>query len=259
MKTTNILANIADWFGEVFERLSPAMFRMLSTVLPYITPIPVAWLTAHSTATFLHFTPTISGIFVVMLEGIGLWATTELVDAFVEAIRSRNTKAWGVVVFLTGVVLAYIALLISLNVTLEKAVGNVSNTYAFILTLICFLPFIAGCLNGYRKVKMETKTNLQVAKEKQDELDEKIRQERNDLKLKKAAIKAGYNPFAPVVALQQTANAPKIQGKKSDWRELTKEEKKAVQNTNINDLLAMYEISESTGWRWKKWSKGGDY
>jgi hypothetical protein len=221
MKGTNILAVLFDWIGEVFERLSPAMFRMLSTVLPYLTPLPVAWLTAKHAAQFLNFTKEISIVFVVMLEGIGLWATTELVDAFVEAVRSRNWKSWGVVGFLTAVVVAYITLLISLNVTLQKAVGDASPTMSYVLTLICFLPFIAGSLNGYRKVKLETKTQMQVAKEHQEEVEAKIRQESNDLKLKKAAIKAGFNPFAAPVVLNQDVPHVKEPREKhaSDYRD----------------------------------------
>ena len=221
MQGTNILANIFDWIGEVFERLSPAMFRMLSTVLPYLTPLPVAWLTAHSASTFLGFPTNISVVFVVMLEGIGLWATTELVDSFVEAVRSPNWKSWGVVAFLVVVVLAYVSLLISLNVTLEKAVGNVNPVYSYVLTLICFLPLIAGSLNGYRKVKLERKTEMQIAKENQEARDAQIRQEQMDFKLKKAALKQGFNPFAPVVTLNQDVPVVKDAKEKhaSDYRE----------------------------------------
>ena len=210
MRNKNWLADVFDYLGEIFERLSPALFRMLSTVLPYITPLPVAWLTAHSASEFLGFGNTISVIFVIMLEGIGLWATTELVDAFVEAVRSKNAKSWGVVIFLSMVVTVYIVLLVSLNVTLERATGNTSSTYSLVLTLICFLPLISGCLNGYRKVKMETKTNMQVAKEKQDDLNDRIRHEQNDLKLKKAAIKAGYNPFTPVPTVTLNQDIPVV-------------------------------------------------
>jgi hypothetical protein len=215
MKGTNFLANIFDWFGEVFERLSPAMFRMLSTVLPYITPLPVAWLTAHSATEFLGFPPAISVVFVVMLEGLGLWATTELVDAFVEAVRSPNWKSWGVVAFLVMVVGAYVSLLINLNVTLEKATGNNNPVYSYILTLICFLPMIAGSLNGYRKVKLERKTEMQIAKENQDARDAQIRQENMDFKLKKAALKAGHNIFAPQPVQTLALDTPQVQVKEA--------------------------------------------
>jgi hypothetical protein len=223
MKGTNFLANIFDWVGDTFERLSPAMFRMLSTVLPYLTPLPVAWLTAKHAAQFLGFTSEISVVFVVMLEGIGLWATTELVDAFVEAVRSKNWKSWGVVAFLSVVVIAYVTLLISLNVTLQKAAGNTNPTMSYVLTLICFLPLIAGCLNGYRKVKLETKTQMHLAKEHQEALDAQIRQEQMDFKLKRAGIKAGFNPFAPQPTVTLNADTSQVKEVKekhaSDYRE----------------------------------------
>lgn len=221
IQASKILAYIVDWVGDVFEHLSPAMFKMLSTVLPYLTPLPVAWLTAHSAAQFLGFTPEISVVFVVMLEGIGLWSTTELVDAFVEGVRSRTWKAWGVVAFLAVVVITYVALLISLNVTLEKAIGNVNPTYSFILTLICFLPVIAGSLNGYRKVKLERKTELVIAKEQQDAKEAQMRAEKYDHKLKMKAVDKGFNPFAP--AVQYAAETPVVKEAKekhaSDYRE----------------------------------------
>lgn len=205
MKGTNILASFADWVGEVFERLNPAMFRMVSTTAPYLTPLPVAWLTAHSAATFLGFTPAIATVFVIILEALGLWSTTELVDSFVEAVRSKNLKSWGVVVFLFLVVFAYLQIVVNLNVNIEKAVGDVSPIKSKIITLICYLPFIGGSLNGYRKVKMETKTQMQLAKEHQEALDAQIRQENIDMKLKKAAIKQGINIFAPQVPMQTLA------------------------------------------------------
>lgn len=221
IQASKILAYIVDWVGDVFEHLSPAMFKMLSTVLPYLTPLPVAWLTAHSAAQFLGFTPQISVVFVVMLEGIGLWSTTELVDAFVEAIRSRTLKAWGVVIFLSAVVVTYVALLISLNVTLERAIGNVNPTYSFVLTLICFLPVIAGSLNGYRKVKLERKTEMQIAKEQQDAKEAQMRAEKYDHKLKMKAVDKGFNPFAPqqTYAMDTPAEKEAKTRHASDYRE----------------------------------------
>ena len=191
----NFLADAINWIGDVFEKLSPAAFRMLSTSLPYLSPLPVAYMTANSAAEFLGMDARIAGVLVFILEGIGLWATTELVDSFVDAIRSRNKKAWGVVVFLAIVVIVYIAILIILNVVLENTVNHKGQAYSLVLTLICFLPLLSGALNGYRKVKMETKTNIQIAKEHQEELDAKLRREKDEMKIKNKLIKQGINPF----------------------------------------------------------------
>ena len=113
----NILSNIFEGFGDALEKFNPSAFRFLAAFLPYATPIPVAWLTAHSSAEFLNFTPSVAFIFVFALEGIGLWFTTMLVDAVVDFVRSRNFKAIFPVLLLGSTVAGYIFLPVSLNVT----------------------------------------------------------------------------------------------------------------------------------------------
>lgn len=220
MQGTNTLAAIADWIGDAFERLSPALFKMLSAVLPYTTPLPVAYMTADSAAKFLGMDVYIAGILVFGLEGVGVWVTSELVDSFVEAVRSRNKKAWGVVAFLSTIVIAYISILITLNVVLEQQVNHRGGAYAVVLTLICLMPLISGSMNGYRKTKLEIKTNMTLQKEHQEQLDAQIRAEQVDFKLKKAALKQGFNPFATVTLNQDVAQVKEIKEKHaSDYRE----------------------------------------
>jgi hypothetical protein len=205
MKTTNFLANIFNWLGEVFEVFNPAAFRFLAATLPYITPVPVAALTQSSATQFLGFSPTVSMLFVFGLEGIGLWFTTMLVDAVVEAIRSKNKGGWLVVGLFVFTVGAYITILVDLNVTLEESIGSRSATFGHVVTLLCFLPLITGIGNGYYKLTLKRNTEIEAARQKEAETAEKIRQENNDLKLKKAALKAGFNPFAlqPTVTVNQ--------------------------------------------------------
>jgi len=97
MRNSNWLAQIFDWLGEVFERFNPSAFRFLAAVLPYLTPLPVAWLTAHSASDFLDFPPNIAFVFVFALEGVGLWFTSLLVDAVVDWVRSHNVKTFAMV------------------------------------------------------------------------------------------------------------------------------------------------------------------
>lgn len=222
MQGTNTLAAIADWIGDAFERLSPAMFKMLSAVLPYTTPLPVAFMTADSAAKFLGMVPWVAGVLVFGLEGVGVWVTSELVDSIVEAVRTKNVKAWSIVAFLSLVVLAYISILITLNVVLEQQVNHRGGAYATVLTLICLLPLISGSMNGYRKTKLEIKTNLHLQKEHQEQLDAQIRAEQSEFKLKKAALKQGFNPFVQqtVTLNQDVAQVKEIKEKHaSDYRE----------------------------------------
>ena len=175
---TNQLSKILDWLRSVFEHASPSVFSLFATLLPYLSPLPVAVITAQSARTYLGFTPNIAGIFVFVLEGLGLWTTTVFVDTIVQYIRSRNNKTLIMVFVLLVVVIFYITILINLNVSLEMTTGDISPIYSRILTLICFLPLISGFMNGYWKLQLENKTEVELAKELEERRRQEDRQER---------------------------------------------------------------------------------
>jgi hypothetical protein len=189
MRASNWLANIFNFFGDALERFNPAAFRFLSASLPYLTPVPVAWLTSQSAATFLHFNPQVAFIFVFSLEGIGLWFTSLLVDSVVDWVRSKNWKSFVPVVMFAIAVVAYVYLLVNLNVTLESASGNSSPVLSKVITLMCFLPLITGIGNGYYKLKLDYKTDLEQSKRHNEEMELLKLQEANKLKLDKFRIK----------------------------------------------------------------------
>jgi hypothetical protein len=186
---TNFLANIFDWLGVALERFNPSAFRFLAAALPYLTPVPVAWLTANSSAEFLKLPPGVAFVFVLALEGIGLWFTSLLVDAIVDWVRSKNARSFVPVVLFAAVVYAYVRLLIDLNVTLEMANGTPNPAMSRVITLMCYLPLITGVGNGYYKLKLEHKTQLDQEQQWKKEREEKehaeqeaarIRQEQAD-------------------------------------------------------------------------------
>jgi len=189
MKYTNWLAFIFDWFGDALERFNPSAFRFLAASLPYLTPVPVAWLTAYSSSQFLSFPQEIAFIFVFALEGIGLWFTTMLVDSVVDWVRSKNWKSFVPVLLFSAAVVAYVFILVDLNVTLEKATGNVKPALSRVITLLCFLPLITGIGNGYYKLKLDYKTETEVSKLHSEELEAQIRKEKREERLEKLRIK----------------------------------------------------------------------
>lgn len=175
MNRSNWLARIFDWLGDALERFNPSAFRFLAASLPYLTPVPVAWLTAHSSAQFLRLPPQIAFVFVFALEGIGLWFTSMLVDAVVDWVRSHNWKSFAPVVLFAAVVYAYVRLLIDLNVTLEMANGIGNAAMSRVITLMCYLPLITGVGNGYYKLKLEHRTQLEMDQQRQREREERER------------------------------------------------------------------------------------
>ena len=187
----NFLSDIFDWIGDALERFNPSAFKFLSALLPYLTPLPVAWLTAHSSSEFLNFIPTVSFIFVFALEGIGLWFTSLLVDAIVDWVRSRNWKTFVPVLMFGGAVAAYVYILVSLNVTLEQAVGNQTLQLSRVITLLCFLPLLTGIGNGYYKLKLDYRTQSELSKLHQEDVEFRKLELQKDERLQKFRIKYG--------------------------------------------------------------------
>ena len=189
--SNNWLASIFDWLGDALERFNPSAFRFLAASLPYLTPVPVAWLTAHSASDFLHFTPQVAFIFVFALEGIGLWFTTMLVDSIVAWVRSKNWKSFVPVALFSFTVYAYVLILVTLNVTLESASGNINPALSKVITLMCYLPLITGIGNGYYKLQVDHKTDTEVSKQHSELLEAQIRKEKSEERLEKLRIKYG--------------------------------------------------------------------
>ena len=188
----NLLVRFLDGLRNIFETASPSVFSMLATLLPYLSPLPIAILTAASATAYLGMKPITAGVFVFVLEGLGLWVTTVFVDTIVQYIRSKNPKTLFMVFALLIVLIIYVTILINLNVYLKMAVENVSATYIRIITLMCFLPLISGFMNGYWKLQLEHKTETEIAQQRDMELQERIRQDKRHDGMEKYRIKHGY-------------------------------------------------------------------
>jgi hypothetical protein len=246
----NFLANFFDWLGEVFEKFNPSAYRFLGATLPYLTPLPVAWLTAYSAEKFLNFTPTIAFIFVFVLEGIGLWFTSLLVDAVVDWIRSRNWKTAAIVFVLGAAVLAYIYLLVSLNVLLED---NVNPVRSQVITLLCFLPLISGIGNGYYKLKLKSETASENDKIYEQDKEERIRKEKNELRLQGKLIKAGIDPRQPVQQYQSVSPSVVPNAPKGDWRLLDENDRNRCRHQlTASQIMSEFRVSRATAFEWKK-------
>lgn len=253
MDKSTWLANVARWISISFEELSPALFRLLSAVLPYSTPLPVAWLTSQNATKFLGFTPAISFTFVFGLEGMGLWFTSLLVDAFINWIRSRNWKTFGLVLLFGGVVSAYVYLLVNLNVTLEQISNeNANPVLSRVITLLCFLPLLTGIGNGYYKFIIESKVEARGKDEITRESEERERERRSKERIQKAALKYGRpDPFsAPTQVYQKDTS--QVKEKPRDWRNLSDEQKyRVVHVLTIKEIMDEFPVSEATAYNWK--------
>lgn len=220
MKNTNWLADLFNKAGEVFEKFNPAAFRFLAAFLPYLTPVPVAWVSQANATKFLDLPPQVSFIFVFGLEGIGLWFTALFVDSVVTAIRSKNWKSWGIVLMFGVAVAVYVTILVNINVIIEQSSGQSNPAYSRVITLLCFLPLITGIGNGYYKLTLESKTNIEIAQQKQNEWEQEQWKTKEGNKQQVRLAKAGINPFTPVVVQQNVDTVSERRVKRaSDYKE----------------------------------------
>lgn len=252
MNKTEWLAEFFENLGRMFEKFNPAAFRFLAAILPYSTPFPVAWLTMRSAEAFLGFTPSVAFTFVFGLEGMGLWFTSLFVDSIIDVIRSRNTKTIVLVVLFGLVVVAYVSLLVNLNVTLKSTTGESNPALERVITLLCFLPLLTGVGNGYYKWKLEQNDKEVKREELATSTANQIRQERREDRLKAKMIDNGMNPLLT----QYQSSTPQVieesKSKKDDWRLLTRAERHEVKYVlSVKAVMDKYPVSRATVYNWK--------
>ena len=210
--------------AKVIEDANPAIFALLATVLPFLTPFPIAALTAISAETYLfagHVT--ISWIFVAVLEGLGLLVTSYLTDAVLKYIGSKNTREIWKIALLGIVTIVYIAILIGLNVQLKAANSQSDPAYLLIITLMCFLPLISGVLYGYAKFNRDTKAKESADEQYNRELEEKKYQDTRKDKMDRYKIKKGVPLVEYASTSSQPQPAPQVHKEPSNsWRNVRK-------------------------------------
>lgn len=246
----------------MFEKFNPAAFRFLAAFLPYLTPVPVAWVSQMNATQFLGFPPQVSFIFVFGLEGIGLWFTALFVDSIVSAIRSQNRKAWITVLMFAVAVGVYITVLVNINVIIEQSSGQDNPAYSRVITLLCFLPLITGIGNGYYKLTLESKTNIEVAKQKQEEWQQQQWKTKEENKQQIRLAKAGVNVFQQT-APQSVAPVRETTKYAGDFRdyvfELLEQSQGEIELTEITETVnknkRVHFVHENVKGTWSKYKQ----
>jgi hypothetical protein len=202
----NIIVSIMDWIVNTLARTlvslfdgvknavdhaNPSLFGLVATLLPFLLPLPVAFMTSHSAQTFFEWDPWAANVLGFGLEGLGLLVWVKLVDGIIASVQSSNEKVENYVTFLWCVAIAYEAVLILVNVILSWNEGA-SITYGITLLLVCLLPALSAAMYGLHR--RETMSQLDrerkaIADQKEKERLERRqdRKEAAELKLKLAA------------------------------------------------------------------------
>jgi hypothetical protein len=204
------LVSLFDGVKNAVDHANPSLFALVATLLPFLLPLPVAFMTAHSAQRFFDWDMWAANTLGFGLEGLGLLAWVKLVDAVLDQVRSNNAKVSNVV-FLYGVVaLTYEILLLFINVVLAQQEGA-DWRYVVVLACVCLLPALSALLYGHQRRMVET----QLEKERREALEQKERerQERREDRRHAAELKLKYAKDAPLVKLE--GDKPFRNGKRS--------------------------------------------
>ncbi len=182
-----LLVVLFDGIKDAVDHANPSLFALVATLLPFVLPLPVAFMTAHSAQHFFGWEAWAANVLGFGLEGLGLLAWVKLVDAVLEQIRAGR---WGWVVSIYGLVaFVYELLLLFINVVLAQRAGA-SADYTIVLACICVLPALSALLYGHQRSAVERQLAAERAEAKADA--EKIRLERRQDRKEAAQLRAQY-------------------------------------------------------------------
>lgn len=186
-----VLVGILDGLRNTTDHASPSFFGLVAVILPFLTPMPVAYMSARSAMHFFQWDTSMAWILAISVEGLGLIAWVATVEAFLEHAKTGSAQVAKVVWVFGAIAVAYEILLVTLNVGLTLHEGA-DGLYAFVLFLIVIFPAMSAFYYGYNKRLAEARIATKEAAAKAEA--ERLRQERRadrkeaaELKLKFAA------------------------------------------------------------------------
>jgi hypothetical protein len=168
MTLAGMLVSLFDGLKHAVDHSNPSLFALVATLLPFLLPLPVAFMTSHSAQKFFNWDPWAANVLGFGLEGLGLLVWVKLVDGIIANVQSKNEKVENYVTFLWFVAIAYEAVLILLNVILAWNDGE-NIVYGLTLLLVCFLPALSAAMYGLHR----RETMAQLERERKEALDQK--------------------------------------------------------------------------------------
>ncbi len=192
---TELFVSLFDGLLRGVDHATPSTFALDATLLPWVLPAPIAFMTAHSLETYFRWDVWASYVMGFGLEGLGVLVWARLATAVVEGNRGK----WAMVM-LGGVAAVYETILVWLNVVIASQHGTESSMVV-VLFLVCLLPALSAILLGFHKHDVLRKFAIEAserkAREEQErreaaELAERIRQEKREDRKEAAELRLKY-------------------------------------------------------------------
>lgn len=175
-KTNNVLGDFFDLITAVINGAERAFLDLISSLVPYGTPAPAAYLTFYHSIEMLKFPVWLGWSNALVIEALGLASVSTAIRFYRNNKSHKSDKErapFGLAVFVYGF---YLVVTITLNVVLEIVAGSRSGWIIVSIALFTLLSVPAGILISIRSLYTE------------------ILQERQERKEERQADRRGYTP-----------------------------------------------------------------
>lgn len=182
-----VMVDLFDGIKNAIDHANPSLFALIATLLPFVLPLPVAFMSAHSVKMFFGWDTWAANVLGFGLEGLGLLAWVKLVDAVLE--KKPAEKITPAIWMYGAVSLVYEVLLIFVNAVFAWQEGAQWD-YVIVLICVCILPALSAMLYGHQRRTVESL--LERERQEAKEAAERQRQERRQDRKEAAALRVQY-------------------------------------------------------------------
>jgi hypothetical protein len=149
-----IIIGIFDFARDVIEGTSKPLNSFLAVSLPLVAAFAMAILTSGNLVKYLGMDSQESKIYAFLFEGLAIFVFTQLVTAIVSWVKSKNSKTIILIWILSILAICYMAVIISVNVSLQS-VNGVEGIDIFVYFMLSLMTPITGISYGYYLLVMK--------------------------------------------------------------------------------------------------------
>lgn len=252
-----IIMGIFDFLREVIEGTSKPLNSFLAVFLPLVAAFAMALLTSGNLIKYMDMDSQEAKLYSFLFEGLAIFVFTQLVTAIVSWIKSRNSKTAVLVWVLSALAIAYMAIVLSVNVSLQSSNG-IKGINIFVYFMLSLMTPITGIAYGYYLLVMKDNVEHVESKNK----DEEIRLEKEEEKKRRWNLKHGFSETGTPMILYNanagqgvTVDDSVSSSTSTDWRvvsrNLNSKQIEFIANCkDWNVVGKMYKLSERSARNW---------
>lgn len=201
--------------AEVIKLAQAPFMNLVMLIVPYLTPLLPMYIVYDGVLNVMGWAKWVAITSGLAVEGLGLTAVYTAIKFF-EDKESWQRKTFAIVIYVV-----YLAVVLTVGVVFGWA--NREEWWKIVAVgLLSLLSFPSGALASINNVIGTKEEKLEVLRQEQIALEERIRQEKREDKLKAKALKQGINIFNQP-SLQLNQDVPQVREHRekhaSDYRQ----------------------------------------